>query len=185
MRRRHQLMVVGLAVAAWLATFGDKTPVTGIAQPVARAPLSSPASVAASTSIAPQSSAAQSDYPEHEPVILALQTRETLIGESPREASNGASLFTSQSWTPPPPPPPKPPPPPPPTAPPLPFVYLGKKIEDGAWEVFVARGDRTYIVRERSLLDGMYRIDSIKPPLLSLTYIPMNQVQTLAIGGSD
>ncbi len=94
-------------------------------------------------------------------------------------------IFGVQNWTPPPPPPPKPLPPPPPTAPPLPFTYLGKKSEDQIWEVYLARGEKTYIVREKSLIEQEYRIDSIKPPTLTLTYLPLNQVQSLTIGGTD
>ena len=185
MKRRHQLLVAGLAIAVWLAFFGDKTPSTGVSRPVTRTPLSAAAELAAKTTSVPQNGVAQSAKTEDEPVILVLHPREPLVGRTLTEAKNDATLFASQTWRPPPPPPPKPPPAPPPAAPPLPFVYLGKKTEGGMWEVFMARGDKTYIVHEQSLVEGMYRIDSIKPPLLSLTYIPLSQVQTLAIGGHD
>ena len=75
--------------------------------------------------------------------------------------------------------------PPPPTAPTLPFIYLGKKVDDHIWEVYLARGEQTYIVREKTLIDNTYRVDSIRPPTLSLTYLPLNQAQTLSIGGID
>ena len=98
-------------------------------------------------------------------------------------------MFTSQSWTPPPPPPPptsaKAEPPPPPEAPALPFTYLGKKLEAGNWEVFLARGEKTYIVRDKIVIDGTYRVESIKPPTLSVTYMPLNTLQELSIGGAE
>jgi hypothetical protein len=95
------------------------------------------------------------------------------------------ALFDSQTWNPPPPPPPKPTPPPPPVAPPLPYIVLGKKSEGQQWEVYLARGDQTFIAREKETLENQYRVDSIKPPTMVLTYLPLNQVQTLSIGGFD
>jgi hypothetical protein len=118
--------------------------------------------------------------------ILALVPRETLIGDSDeqfRQAENG--VFGRQDWTPPPPPPPAPPPPPPPSAPPLPFTFIGKSVADGAWEVYLARGDRTYVVRDKAVIDGTYRVDAIAPPVLTLTYLPLNTVQQLNIGVFD
>jgi hypothetical protein len=124
--------------------------------------------------------------------ILALVPRDVLIGDSDAafgQGQNGAGPFAHQDWTPPPPPPPPPqpaPPPPPPTAPPLPFTFIGKSVGDGAWEVYLARGDRTYVVREKgAVIDGTYRVESIAPPVLTLTYLPLNQVQQLNIGVFD
>ena len=74
------------------------------------------------------------------------------------------------------------PPPPPPMAPPLPFVYLGKVAADGAWEVFLSRADKTYIVRANTVIDGAYKVVTIAPPVMTLTYLPLNQVQQLNIG---
>lgn len=183
MTPRHVLLVAGLGVAGWLAFFGDKTPVGDIAEPVARAPRSAPAlpSVAPSGATAHAAIAKASSAPD----IAVLLPRDELIGGA--HASTAANvLFVSQNWNPPPPPPPpKPAPPPPPTAPPLPFTYLGKKIEDGAWEVYVSRGDQTLILHVKSIIDGTYRVDAIQPPTLSVTYMPLNQVQTLAIGGLE
>ena len=71
-------------------------------------------------------------------------------------------------------------------APPLPYTFLGKAMSDGVWEVFLARGpDRTLIVRNQMVLDGAYRVDAIAPPVMKLTYLPLNQVQQLNIGVAD
>jgi hypothetical protein len=95
-------------------------------------------------------------------------------------------VFGTQNWNPPPPPPQAvqeaAPPPPPPSAPPLPFIYLGKANEAGVWEVYLARADKTYIVKKATVIDGVYRVDAIAPPTLTLTYLPLNQVQTIHIG---
>lgn len=103
----------------------------------------------------------------------------------PADTVVAQALFDSQTWNPPPPPPPKPTPPPPPVAPPLPYIVLGKKSEDQKWEVYLARGDQVFIAREKESLENQYRVDSIKPPTMVLTYLPLNQVQTLSIGGID
>ncbi|UUZ55500.1 hypothetical protein LP419_07470 [Massilia sp. H-1] len=98
-------------------------------------------------------------------------------------------LFSRRDWNLPPPPVAAqavaPPPPPPPMAPPLPFTFLGKAVADGSWEVYLARGDKTFIVRDKTVIEGMYRVDAITPPNLTLTYLPLNQVQQLNIGVLD
>jgi hypothetical protein len=189
MKPRHLVLGAALAGAALLVLFGDRSPSTEVAEAVERAPgartatlipaaapalVSSPARVPA----AEASSAGAAGAP-----ILALVPRETLIGDSDsqfRQAENG--VFGRKDWTPPPPPPAPAPPPPPPSAPPLPFSFIGKSVADGVWEVYLARGDRTYVVRDKSLIDGTYRVDAIAPPVLTLTYLPLNTVQQLNIG---
>jgi len=85
---------------------------------------------------------------------------------------------------PPPPPPPPAPPPPPPSAPPPPFTYVGKKLEDGHWEVYLGTADATLVARAGQALDPQYRVVSITPPTMVLLYLPMNEKQTLQIGPS-
>jgi hypothetical protein len=81
--------------------------------------------------------------------ILRLLPRD-LIGDGADRFERGADVFGSRTGRrrrrrrPHP-----PPPPPPPSAPPLPFTFIGKSLENGVWEVYLARGDRTYIVRRR------------------------------------
>jgi hypothetical protein len=190
---RHAILALALVGAGLLAAFGDKAPAGGIAElaerPAARAlPVRAPAPVRARAA-APAAKAG--DAGDALP-ILALVPRDTLIGESDAafgQGQAGAGPFTHQDWTPPPPPPPPPqpaPPPPPPTAPPLPFTFIGKSVGSGAWEVYLARGERIYVVREKgAVIDGTYRVDSIAPPVLTLTYLPLNQVQQLNIGVFD
>ena len=176
MKTRHIGMGVAVALAAALAIFGDKTPDSGVAEAVERAP-------AAMTVVA----VAAQESSASEPVILRLTPRATLIGEGDEVMGRAADVFGRQDWTPPP-PPPRPEslaPPAPPMAPPLPFTYLGKAAEGGRWEVFLAIGDKTYVVRDKMVIDGMYRVDAIAPPNLTLTYLPLNQVQQLNIGVLD
>lgn len=177
MKPRHLAMGAALIGAAALVFFGDRTPATGVAEPVERA-ARAPAAAPAAATPAPLAQA------PGEPLILHLLPRDELIG---KVDADGA-LFDSRNWNPPPPPPPKPqpaPPPPPPTAPPLPFTLLGKSVGDGVYEVYLARGDKTYLVRENTTIDGTYRVDKIVPPMLTMTYLPLNQVQQLNIGVFD
>ncbi|MBZ2206855.1 hypothetical protein [Massilia soli] len=173
MNRRVLIYGAALAGAAALFIFGDRTPDSGVAEAVERAPMpaAAPAAVARS---------AASSAPE--PLILRVHDRAALLGDD--DDAQAGAVFGSQDWNPPPvvqqeaPPPP----PPPPSAPPLPFTFIGKAVSDGAVEVYLARSGTTYIVRENMVIDGTYRVDDISPPTLKLTYLPLNQVQQINIG---
>jgi hypothetical protein len=101
-----------------------------------------------------------------------------------------SELFAPSSWLPPPPapvPPPAPPvapppplPPPAPVAPPLPFVFVGM-LERGATKpsAFIAKGDALFVVSVGDTVDSSYRIDSMTPDGIVMTYLPLNTKQTL------
>jgi hypothetical protein len=183
-----------LAAAAALAAFGDRAPQDGVAEAVERQPPRAPAVL---TSAAARPVPARRIDPDAAPAakgqaILALVPRESLIGDSDTQfaqAENGAggegTPFGRHDWTPPPPPPTPAPPPPAPMAPPLPFIFIGKALADGAWEVYLARGERTYVVHDKEVIEGTYRVDAIAPPVLTLTYLPLKQTQQLNIGVFD
>jgi len=178
MKPRHIAMGAALLLAAGLVVFGDKAPDTEVAEPVERA-----AAVPAPAAPAAPEKAEKAD--EDGPVVQRLIPRETLIGGEDRFNAGAQDVFGRQDWTPPPPPPPPAPPPPPPSAPPLPFTFIGKSLQDGVWQVYLARGERAYLVREKEVIDGTYRVDAIKPPVLTLTYLPLDKVQQLNIGVFD
>lgn len=180
MTPRHMLMAAALAIAAGLLAFGDNTPDTGVAEPVERTPAAAaPRAAERAPAAAPAGG-----------TILRLVPRAELIGATGDDAFKGSGgLFASQDLNPAPPvaeaPSGPPPAPPPPSAPPVPFTVLGKGVADGAWEVYLARANRTYIARVGTVIDGMYRVDAIAPPTLVLTYMPLKQVQQLNIGVMD
>ena len=89
-------------------------------------------------------------------------------------------LFAAKSWyvAPPPPPPPKP------TAPPVPFVFIGRLIEGDRPAVFVTAGDRNQVLRAGDVVDGAWRVDAIEPTRMKLTYLPLNENQYLALGAA-
>lgn len=170
MTPRHYLLLAGVLGAGALLLFGERQPVAEVAEAVERA-------VAPARHSAARPEAAQ-------PAILALLPRSEVAGEDGDTFGGADGVFQSQNWTP---PPPKTvavaaPPPPPPMAPPLPFVYLGKAAADGAWEVFLSRADKTYIVRTNTVIDGAYKVVAIAPPMMTINYLPLNQVQQLNIG---
>lgn len=203
MKPRHIALGVALVMSAGLVVFGDRSPGIEVAEPVERAaaspaqagtaaggpiaaPISGPISGTGTESAAGPTSGATSGPTAGspaEPAIARLIPRETLIGDdAARFGAGDHALFARQDWTPPPPPPPKPAPPPPPSAPPLPFTVIGKSLEDGKWEVYLSAGERTHIANEGATLDGGWRVERIAPPIMTLTYLPLNQVQQLNIG---
>ncbi len=67
-----------------------------------------------------------------------------------------------------------------PTAPPLPFRYLGKMIEDGKLNVFLARGDESLAVTAGQRV-GEYRVDRITEREVLFTYLPLKTKQSLPL----
>lgn len=74
------------------------------------------------------------------------------------------------------------PPPPPPQAPPLPFVYVGMLAEESRTTVFLSHGARDIAVRSGDTIDNTYRVDAVTSDRIDLTYLPLNQRQTLPLG---
>lgn len=195
MSRRRLLLFSLLLVAAWLALFGDKTPPgNSTFAVVAPAPAKDGR---ASGNRSSSGAAASANQPANRPTaasrragstdasveVLALIPREQLI-PSVADARSSRDLFPSLNWTPPSPAPARSldRPPPPPMAPPLSFVYLGKKLEAGRWEVYLGRGEQVFIAREGLTLDNKYRVKAITSSSLTFIFLPLKQAQTLSIG---
>lgn len=103
------------------------------------------------------------------------------LGEAAvRFPGGGADLFAPRSWRPPPPAPiqVEAPPPPPPTAPPLPFRYVGRWVDDSGETVFLALGERVLAARAGQRLDA-WRLDKVSAQGLEFTYEPLNQQRQL------
>lgn len=100
--------------------------------------------------------------------------------------------FRSSNWAPPPPPPPKPvalpppPPPPAPTAPPVPYRFVGKlEARNAAPRAFLAKGEALVIVSAGDTLDNLYKVESLGQTEVVLTYLPLNQRQTIPMTGGQ
>jgi hypothetical protein len=181
-RKRWWLWLPLLGFAAWLALFGDKTPTGSVDTVNARRPVernSSPNASPSPRADTPPNSSAKGG-------LELLLARDQLYPSSKSKAAIN-DLFAVSSWTPPPPPRAATPvlPPPAPTAPALPFTYIGKKLEGAVWEVYVARGEQSFVLRAGSVIDNTYRVHAVSPPSLSLIYLPLGQTQTLVIGESQ
>lgn len=159
-----------------LALFAGAACLVAFSPPPQKAEVVAPIRVARS-SVGASATTTDKDDKADSGMILALRPR--------ARNSMLVDAFALQNWTPPPPPPPPAAPPPKPTAPPLPFTVLGKKLEDGTWQVFLGQQDRTYIVRARDMIGSDYRVDTIAPPSVVMTYLPLNQQQTLSIGNAE
>lgn len=166
-----------LVLAAWLALFGDKTPSEhDLAEVVAPA--------AGRDRQAVIDGVLSGQTTSNREVAALIPRRQLIPADDRQDGRHLRDLFPSLSWTASSPMPEGSANPPPPMAPPLAFVYLGKKLEAGQWEVYLGRGDEVFIVREGMSLDGSYRVKSIAPPTLTLIYLPLKQLQTIPIGGS-
>ncbi len=74
--------------------------------------------------------------------------------------------------------------PPAPSAPPLPFTVIGKKLEGGVWEVYLAKGDASFIAKPGTVIADEYRVEAIAATTMTLIYLPLNEKQTLQTGAS-
>lgn len=167
--RRWWLWLPLLAACSWLALFGDKSPAGNAAAsaPVAAVPAARPTTAVPATG-----------------VTLSLVPREQLFSPpgaaEPGKGTASRDLFSARNWNPPPAPPSVAPAAP--VVPPVPYAFLGKKLEAEIWEVYVSRGEQTFVARTGQVLEGEWRVDQIAPPRLALTYLPLAQTQTFSIG---
>lgn len=176
--RRWWIWLPLLGVGGWLALFGDKSPASDAAVSLPVRAAVSPAESAPYAAPAPTTGADS---------LQALVPRDRLIATATGDGTGAPAaprdLFSARSWNPPPPPTPVAPPAAP-VAPPLPYTFIGKKHEGDAWEVYLTKGEQTFVVRQGEMLESTYRVDKIQPPTLTLTYLPLDQAQTLPIGDS-
>lgn len=123
-------------------------------------------------------------------VAGAAATTPLLIAEAPVRAAAevGRDLFAAHSFLPPAPSPAalaaRNGPPPAPVAPPLPFRYQGKLMEEGGITVFLAQGDRILPARAGDLLNNQYRVESVTAAAITFMFEPLKQRQTLTIGSA-
>jgi len=67
-----------------------------------------------------------------------------------------------------------------PVAPPLPFRYLGKMLEDGKLAVFLANGEESLSVSAGQRI-GEYRVDKVTESEVVFTYLPLKTKQSLPL----
>jgi hypothetical protein len=171
MKPRQLLLLLAALGAAALLLFDGAPSGEDIAAPVARE----------ARRAAPATGQTRSDKAAAEPALLALRERHA----GTRGAGGEGRLFAETSWAPPPSPPKAAAAPPPPVAPPLPFTYVGRQVQGGAEEVFLAEGDKLHVVRAGSVIAGSYRVEAVAAKALTLIYLPLNQTQQLLIRATE
>ena len=65
-------------------------------------------------------------------------------------------------------------------APPFPHAWVGR-FNDPAQRAIVSGADSTWVVAVGDVIDGQWRIDQIQERQMSLTYLPLQQRQTVAM----
>lgn len=73
-------------------------------------------------------------------------------------------------------------PPPAPTAPPLPFTYIGKVIEEGKPTVFVSKQQKNYFLKGGEIIEGIYKVDKVESGQVVFIYLPLETEQVMIIG---
>jgi cohesin domain-containing protein len=150
------LIALLAAAAAWVAI-----DLRGPAAPTSAKAPASGASQGPERAAAPASDAKQPGIP----------TRLTL-------GKFGADPFSAQSWL------PRRKPavvsaPPDPVVPPLPYRFAGQFHRESGIEVYVARGEEIFPVKEGDTLDGQYKVESVSGTEVSFVHLPSGTRQAL------
>lgn len=176
--RRVLIMLPVLAIAGWLAFFGDKsssrnTPVA-VAANVA-APTTPAQPVESDAAAAPEDTAAADPTTVHR---LRVRTYLTDYENAPK-----IDLFQGRPVDAPPPAEEKKDdmPPSPPPKPPQPFTVIGRMLDDAGWIVFVEHAGRSYVARTGSMVEG-FRFDSVEARQVRLTNTADHEEYVIPVG---
>ena len=67
-------------------------------------------------------------------------------------------------------------------APTNPYSYAGKVVEDGQVMVFLTDGTKNHVVKTGDVIDGVWKVQAIRPPQLFLKYMPLKIEVSIEIG---
>jgi len=70
-------------------------------------------------------------------------------------------------------------------APALPFLFVGRFIDDGKSAYFLQMEDRNIVARVGEKIGDSYQLDGAVNGTLTFTYLPLNLKQTLAVGDTN
>lgn len=107
------------------------------------------------------------------------KTRALALPKRPAWSELRAEFFGSQSWQ----------PPAPkviaapvvPTAPPLPYRFAGKLVQNGKLHVFLSKGDAAIPIKQGEILDGTYRVEAIGEDRITLVYLPLGLRENIPV----
>jgi hypothetical protein len=187
LRLPHWIALAAAGGAAFFAAarLAAPDPDGDVALPVARADAPRSAARAAPTAAADPARDRAALDPRTAPPIAGLPQRTAIDVRS-------ADAFKGMSWNPPAPPPAPPPPAaiaaptPAPSAPPLPFRFVGlleRKTDRPT--AFLAKGEALLVVHAGDVIDNTYRVESLSPAQIVVTYLPLDQRQTLGVAGGQ
>lgn len=72
-------------------------------------------------------------------------------------------------------------PPPPPMAPRFPHAWVGRFNDEAVNRAVLSGPQSTWVVRAGDVLEGQWRVDAIQDRRMTLTYLPLNQQQTVGM----
>lgn len=70
-------------------------------------------------------------------------------------------------------------------APPLPFQFMGRFVDEGKTAYFLQIDGRNVVARPGEKVDDNYLLDSAADGALHFIYLPLNQRQSLAVGDTN
>ncbi|MBN3762256.1 hypothetical protein [Burkholderia sp. Ac-20365] len=175
---------VALSVREWRMPRGVSAAMAAVQ--VAHRSESTPASSTRRAALASKGNAKPLAGAPDSPAQHSADTPEKKLAalRKPMSLESRNNPFVASSWLPPPPPVVQaaPEPAPPPTAPPMPYLYLGK-LDDSTLKprIFLSRGDQLLIVSQGDVVEGQYRVESISDGDVVLIYLPLNQRQVISM----
>ena len=114
------------------------------------------------------------------PPLSALRERQ-------RARTDVQDLFGVKTWSAPPAPqqPRTPPPPVAPVAPPFPYAVAGSVVDPNGLMIVFTHQQRNFVLRVGEVLEQTYRVESIDPQSVTLTFLPLGLTQRVPIGASN
>lgn len=163
------LLMASLAATVWVAS-EDESPEADM-----------PRKTRQNDRARPQTLAAAEQPANPEGTETAGQTGTDAEDGDSEAADTRIDPFRSKSWyvAPPPPPPPKP------TAPPLPFRFLGRLVEDGETRIFLAQNNQNLSARVGDIINGTYSVEAISDNGVQFVYLPLKETQLLPLSRTN
>lgn len=179
--KRVLLMLPVLAVAAWLALFGDKTPDGEVAEPTTTRPAAEPAAapVTASEAVAEVPAATPVNQAAAEGEVLRVRPRDALRGmiDGPDVHDLFAPLLPPQAVAAQQPQEAVQPPPPV-----LPFVYIGREETATRRVYFLEKAGQTFVLAAGDRAEG-FQLETASDRELTLVDLATKTKHVIPIGG--
>ena len=71
-----------------------------------------------------------------------------------------------------------------PIAPPMPYRFAGKLVQNGELQIFLSKGDTPIPIKPGEILDGIYRVESIGEDRVTLIYLPLGQRENVPVSSA-